>query len=182
MPTLNGLVYRLRAAATLASKGIFSSSSRFEGRSPLFHFRGQVHIGQHFSTRSLTFRSSIVVEPQASLTIKDRVFINQGVSIWAERDIEIGNRVLIGDLVCIYDSNAHEVVPGEAVRRSPVKIDDDVWIGRNALILPGVTIGRGSVVAAHSVVTKPVPSGVVVAGSPAKIIREFVVDDDFRRR
>jgi acetyltransferase-like isoleucine patch superfamily enzyme len=56
------------------------------------------------------------------------------------------------------------------VRVAPVDIGDDVWIGRGALVLPGVTIGDGAVVAAGAVVTKDVPAGSVVAGVPAKVV------------
>ena len=57
----------------------------------------------------------------------------------------------------------------------PVKIGNKVWIGAHATILPGVTIGDGAVVAAGAVVTKDVPSNVVVAGVPAKVIKEIEI-------
>jgi len=59
------------------------------------------------------------------------------------------------------------------VRSAPVTIEDDVYIGMNSLLLKGIRIGKGSVVAACSVVTRDVPPGVVVAGNPAKVVREF---------
>jgi acetyltransferase-like isoleucine patch superfamily enzyme len=54
-----------------------------------------------------------------------------------------------------------------------VIIDDDAWIGAGALVLKGVHIGRGAIVAAHSVVTKDVPPFVLVAGSPARVVRKL---------
>ena len=59
------------------------------------------------------------------------------------------------------------------IKASPVVIDDDVWIGFNCTILKGVKIGKGSVIAACSVVTKDVPPNVIVAGNPAKIVKSI---------
>ncbi|RYH70872.1 MAG: acyltransferase [Alcaligenaceae bacterium] len=176
-----GLKYRAVGAIALALRGIRAPTARFEGRPPILRISGRMAVGRNFSTRTLQFRSSIVVGTNGQFIVGDNVFINQGSTIWAEDSIEIGDRVLIGDLACIYDSGAHEVEPGRVVDTRPVTISSDVWIGRNALILPGVTIGRGSVVAAHSVVTKSIPEGVLVAGNPARVVRTFSVPDDFRR-
>jgi acetyltransferase-like isoleucine patch superfamily enzyme len=103
-----------------------------------------------------------------------------GVCINAREMVEIGSNVLIAANVSIVDSNGHEVSLPDPLKRiftrgetSPVKICDGVWVGANSIILPGVTIGEGSVVAAGSVVSKSVPSNVLVAGVPAKIIREI---------
>jgi acetyltransferase-like isoleucine patch superfamily enzyme len=60
-------------------------------------------------------------------------------------------------------------------------LGDNVWIGRAAIVLPGVTIGDHSMVAAGSVVTKDVPPRVVVAGNPAKVVREITASDEWRR-
>jgi maltose O-acetyltransferase len=62
-----------------------------------------------------------------------------------------------------------------------VHIGDNVWIGRSAIILPGVTIGDNAVVAAGAVVTKDVPDATLVAGNPARVVRTLVVDDGWRR-
>lgn len=90
--------------------------------------------------------------------------------------IEIGNNVMMGPRVGIYAENhvfSRTDIPmkEQGVERRFVKIEDDVWIASNSVILAGVTIGRGSVVAAGSVVTRDVPPYSVVAGSPAVIIR-----------
>ena len=79
--------------------------------------------------------------------------------------------------MCIRDSchiGAGAVVAGvlEPPSKQPVIIEDEVLIGANAVILEGVKIGKGAVVAAGSVVTEEVPAGVVVAGSPAKVVKD----------
>ena len=59
----------------------------------------------------------------------------------------------------------------------PIKVGNNVWIGANVCVLPGVTIGDGTVIGAGSVVNKDIPSGVVVAGNPCKVIRKITEDD-----
>jgi acetyltransferase-like isoleucine patch superfamily enzyme len=70
-------------------------------------------------------------------------------------------------------SNPDELISRQRVSTAPIVIDDDVWIGGNAVILPGVHIGRHSVVGAGSVVTKDVPPYTVVAGNPARVLRQI---------
>ncbi|KAH7466001.1 hypothetical protein KRP22_014984 [Phytophthora ramorum] len=90
--------------------------------------------------------------------------------------ITIGDRVLIAPNVQLYTAS-HPLDP--EVRSSgievgkPITIEDDVWIGGNAVVVPGVTIGRGSVIGAGSVVTKDVPPMCVYAGNPAKFIKKI---------
>lgn len=92
--------------------------------------------------------------------------------------VTIGQNVVISERVAIRDSDNH-VVWDEASKKdkeakpmtSPVVIEDHVWIGMNAIILKGVTIGEGSIVAAGSVVNKDVPAHCMVAGVPAKVIK-----------
>lgn len=94
--------------------------------------------------------------------------------------ITIGNNVLIGPNCGLYTPNhafdAKERAEGYE-RSLPITIGDDVWIGGNVSIIGGVTIGSGSIIAAGSVVIKDIPSGVIVAGNPAKVIREITDDD-----
>jgi maltose O-acetyltransferase len=116
------------------------------------------------------------------LILGDGVFLNSGSGVHAEHSIEIGNRVRIADLACVYDTDYHQVVPGAEVRVEGVVIEDEVWIGRGAVVLPGVSVGRGSVIAAGAIVTEDVPEGCVVAGNPARPIRHFSVPPDFQRR
>jgi acetyltransferase-like isoleucine patch superfamily enzyme len=107
-----------------------------------------------------------------NLTIGKRVFINSGCKFQDQGGISIGDDVLIGHNVVIATLN-HSFDPehrGDLEPR-PVKIGNKVWIGANATILPGVTIGDGAIVAAGAVVTKDVASLTVVGGVPAKLIK-----------
>jgi acetyltransferase-like isoleucine patch superfamily enzyme len=125
------------------------------------------------------------------LSIDHHSFLGPRSRIWCTERIEIGSHVLISHDVDIHDSNAHSlrwqdrrqeiaarfergdhsVPPG--VPTAPIYIHDDVWIGFKSSILKGVTIGRGAVVAAGSVVTKDVPPFTLVAGNPARVIRDL---------
>lgn len=88
--------------------------------------------------------------------------------------VTIGNRVTItgGVAFLTHDGTGYHVRDerGRRYRYAPITIGDDVFVGQNAILLPGVRIGHGSIVAAGSVVTKSVPDGMVVGGNPAKII------------
>jgi acetyltransferase-like isoleucine patch superfamily enzyme len=90
--------------------------------------------------------------------------------------IEIGDNVMISPRVSIYSENHNfsdpkMAVMDQGVTRSFVKIEDDCWIAANTIILAGVVVGKGAIVAAGSVVTKDVPPYSVVAGNPAKTVK-----------
>ncbi|MPQ45218.1 sugar O-acetyltransferase [Clostridium tarantellae] len=104
------------------------------------------------------------------------VYANFNLTLVDDCDIFIGNNVLIAPNVTI-SSGTHPINPD--IRRKqgqfnvPVNIGDNVWIGANSVILPGVTIGANSVIGAGSVVTKDIPSNVVAVGNPCKVLREI---------
>ncbi|MFP5207915.1 MAG: acetyltransferase [Acidobacteriota bacterium] len=113
------------------------------------------------------------------------VQINDYVHIASVNSIEIGNRVLIASHVFISDHN-HGRYSGPDSHSSPseppamrllcgaaVVIEDDVWIGDSVAILPGVTIGRGAVIGALSVVNRSVPAYCIAAGNPARVLKLF---------
>jgi len=107
-------------------------------------------------------------------------FAMTGGSICASEKIVIGDRVSVGANSAIVDTDFHPLQPDlrlaqpQGASASAVTIEDDVFIGMNCLILKGVKLGKGSVVGAGSVVTQNVPAGVVVAGNPARVIRENI--------
>ncbi len=113
-----------------------------------------------------------------SIEIGDGVQISNDAFIKSEGPgIRIGAGGLLGSEVTIYDSDFHELAVGRRRGGRPqmaeVELEEDVFVGDRVLILKGVRIGRGSVIGAGSVVSDPIPEGVVAAGNPARVIREL---------
>jgi lipopolysaccharide O-acetyltransferase len=117
------------------------------------------------------------------IKIGERVQMNDYVHISAIESVTIGNDVLIASHVYISD-NSHGSYKGDASDTSPyicpvnrpylvapVKISDRVWIGEGVIIMPGVTIGEGCVIGAHSIVSKSLPPNTISVGVPAKPIK-----------
>lgn len=109
----------------------------------------------------------------ATLKIGDNVAIGDRTEIHAGKEITIGANTLISWDCCILDRDYHKLMSDTELLK-PVKIGKNVWIGARSLIVKGVTIGDGAVIAAGSVVTKDVPPKALVGGNPAKIIKEDV--------
>jgi len=100
------------------------------------------------------------------------------VAICEHKSITIGENVLIGPFVEIFDSNFHALEPDKRGSSPPEDADDviienNVFIGSNAKIRKGVTIGRDSIIASGSIVTKDVPAGVIAGGNPARILKSL---------
>ena len=102
-------------------------------------------------------------------------YINHNANISCFEKIVIGNNVSISENVVIRDSDNHEIIGSKGFKTKPIVIGDNVWIGLNVIILKGVKIGNGAVIAAGSVVTKDVLPNTLVGGMPAKIIKEKIV-------
>lgn len=107
-----------------------------------------------------------------NIHIGKRVFINMGCKFQDQGGIYIGDGTLIGHNVVLATLN-HAKSPSErsSMIPAPIHIGKDVWIGSNATVLPGVTIGDGAIIAAGAVVTKNVPERTIVGGVPATVIR-----------
>ena len=101
-------------------------------------------------------------------------YCNAGTQIRCTHSIKIGDRVAIARDVYIMDSDSHQINDPAHTPDQAICIGNDVWIGARAIILKGVTIGDGAIIAAGAVVNKNVPAHSIVAGVPAKIIRENV--------
>jgi len=120
-----------------------------------------------------------------SISIGDGTFIGEDAHITAINKIEIEKNVLFGKKVTVTD-NSHGSIDYQSINIPPlqrelvskgfVKISENVWLGDKVTILPNVIIGKNSIVAANSVVTKDVPENVIVAGIPAKIIK--IIEDE----
>ncbi len=106
---------------------------------------------------------------QGATLILGSGYINNNLRLSCFKRIEIGNNVAISENVTIWDSDCHCVRGKQDT--APVRICDNVWIGLNSVILKGVTIGEGSVIAAGSVVNRDIPSHTLAAGVPAVIKR-----------
>lgn len=101
-------------------------------------------------------------------------FINENVTITCANHVKIGNNAHIAREAVIRDYDGHYIETLDYRTSKPIEIGDNVWIGYRAMILKGVKIGNGAIIAANSVVTKDVPPYCIVAGNPAKIIRENI--------
>ena len=109
-----------------------------------------------------------------NIHIGKHVFINMGCKFQDQGGIFIGDGVLIGHNVVLATLNyAMQPERRSDMLPAPIHIGKRVWIGSNATVLPGVTIGDGAVVAAGAVVTRDVPANTVVGGVPAKVIRHI---------
>lgn len=107
-----------------------------------------------------------------NITFGKDVFLNSGCHFQDQGGITIGDGCLIGHNVVLVTIN-HDLMPENNRKNhyAPIHIENHVWIGSNATVLPGVTIGDWAVVAAGAVVTKDVPERTVVGGVPAKVIK-----------
>lgn len=125
------------------------------------------------------------------ISIGKNCFVGEHSRIWSAESVKIGDQVYISHNVNIHDTNSHSLDPklryahylailvGHPkindfdIQSREIIIDNDVWIGFNSVILKGVKIGRGAIVAAGSIVTKDIPEFVIVAGNPAKVIKDI---------
>jgi acetyltransferase-like isoleucine patch superfamily enzyme len=120
------------------------------------------------------FQFPVIITSPEMVDIGNDASIAGFVHIWGAGGVKIGDRVMVGTHASV-SSITHDYESPEmwqTVILRPVAIEDDVWIGSNAVILPGVTIGRGAVVGASAVVTHDVSPGDVVAGVPARVMRK----------
>ena len=152
--------------------------------------RNAIRVGAHTHLKGelLTFAHG------GEIAIGEYCYVGEQSHIWSASHIRIGDRVLISHNVSIFDSLTH---PVSAVQRhqhyrqiitsghpsridlkeAPVCIGNDAWIGCLAIILRGVTIGEGAIVGAGSVVSQDVPPFTIVAGNPARVVRELGPDE-----
>jgi acetyltransferase-like isoleucine patch superfamily enzyme len=148
---------------------------------------GRIDIGDNVTILNTLYQNAagiihktvLIAGDGALLRIGNDVGIS-GAILDARSSISIGDRCMLGANCSVYSSDYHPLHPADrhdrrasAVQTAPVTLENDVWIGANALILKGVTVGASSIVGAGSVVTKSVPPGVIVAGNPARIVKRI---------
>lgn len=160
------------------------------GAKKLAFLRGRVTIGQRFHQGIFSYVSSV-----SGLVIGDDVYIGKFCSIQVNG--RIGNGVLIANNVGVVGRRDHDIrALGVPIRRAPwigntptladhrinaIDIGDDVWIGFGAVVLSGVNIGRGAIIAAGAVVTDNVESYDIVAGNPAQHVGRRFSDEQIQR-
>jgi acetyltransferase-like isoleucine patch superfamily enzyme len=135
---------------------------------------GDIFLGNRVQILSHYARSVLAAKQGGTLKVGDRTFINYGVDIAATKHVHIGSDCLIGTHVIILDNDFHELT--DRTRRPegrPVFIGDGTWIGNRAIILPGITIGKGAIIGAGSVVTSDIPARTVAVGNPARVIKQL---------
>ena len=159
---------KLRSVAS----GVITVSTQFDGS---IRPMGRVRISLDNHCR---FGRDVVVEtgPDGQIKLGNNVRINAGSTIVSYSNVTIADDCMIGEYVSIRDAD-HGLDPGQLIRlqphnTKPIVIERDVWIGRGSVILKGVTLGKGSVVAANSVVTHDVEPLTIVGGVPAKVIKQ----------
>lgn len=166
----------------LTNKCLFEPTTTFGSKVKIrTHNKYQVSFGYNVS-----FFANIDCSERAKVTIGNNSTVRYKTNIQAKQSITIGNNVIISYNVIITDNNSHptdvesrnEMTNGdhngnlwsvEHAESSPVIIEDSVWIGRDVRVLKGVTIGKGSIVAAGAIVTKDVPPYSLCYGNPAQV-------------
>ena len=128
---------------------------------------------------STTVLPPLYIDYGKPVSIGKRCFIQQCCTFFGRGGITIGDDVFIGPKVNLITIN-HDVNPENrsATYGRPIVIEDKVWIGINATVLPGVRIGYGAIIGAGSVVTKDVPPMTIMAGNPARIIRKIETNEN----
>lgn len=124
----------------------------------------------------VVFYPGVWIIPGRNLIIGNDVDLAKDVIITTAGGVTIGDRTLIGYRTQILSAN-HEIPPiGEPIpisgtKYAPICIGNDVWLGANVIVLPGVTIGEGAIIAAGAVVTRDIPANSIAAGVPCKVVK-----------
>lgn len=141
---------------------------------PLIINQGVIHLGDEVRIWSNINKTKIFVDKGGTLTVGRNSRIN-GVHISVSQQVQIGNNVRIAPYCIIIDNDYHKIDDhfSDEGNRQPIIIEDDVWITMNCMIMKGVRIGRGAVIAAGAVVTRDVDPFTVVGGVPAKLIKNM---------
>ena len=164
----------------------FGAGSRID---PPFRFSGLnwISVGENVMVNSGCWMQVVrghADDKTAKLIIKSHAGIGMGAHISAARQVVIEEYVLLGRNVYISDhAHAYEDVAlpiaEQGINRiAPVTIGHETWLGENAVVLPGVTIGKHCVIGANSVVNRSIPDFSVAVGSPARVVKHYISDTD----
>jgi maltose O-acetyltransferase len=133
-------------------------------------------IGERVQLISTIATLELVSDEGGLLEIGSRTLVNFGCSLVATELVRIGANCHIGPYTMMLDNDFHRIEPERRLERppsAPIIVEDNVWIGARVIITSGTTVGEDSCVGAGSVVTSDVPRRTLVAGVPAKVIREL---------
>ena len=155
----------------------------------LVQTRNNKNLTLNIGLDSLVMGSVIFEKDYSSITIGNNTYIGPNTQIISAKSVIIGNNVQIAWGCTLLDHNSHSldfkirrmdlnnslngIINWDNVKKKPIIIGNDVWIGFNSIIMKGVSIGDGAIIAAGSVVTKDVPAFSIVGGNPAKIIKSI---------
>lgn len=148
--------------------------------------KDDIQIGTNFK-----LSGSLISSHGGKIKIGDHCLIGPNCVVGAVEYVEIGHNVMVSNNVIVIDNNNHPVNPTDRkimssvdysssfrswayAKSSPIIVCDNVWIGRNSIINKGVTIGENSIIACGSIVTKDVPPNCIVAGNPAKVVKNDI--------
>ena len=157
---------------------------------PSFNGPTKVYLGDDVRLSGhLTFSGArIFSEPE--IRIGDRTFIGHRTAFSVAKSVTVGSDVLIASGCWILDYSGHPLHPdlriaGEQVNPEevrPVRIEDKAWLGKDVIVLPGVTIGEGAVIGASTVVTKDVPPGGICVGNPGRLLPRTVYEPSIKSK
>jgi acetyltransferase-like isoleucine patch superfamily enzyme len=159
--------------ADASSIGLGKGSRIVEHGKIVLHPGSRLTIGQNTSIDRLC---EIVLEPDSELTIGDNVFVGSHSNIRVTGKMSIGNNCRVAQFVSLINGNygfmdRNSLIKDQPYQKGFLVVNDDVWIGVSATILPNVVIGRGAVIGAGAVVAKDVDEYSVIVGNPQKVIR-----------
>ncbi len=176
-----------RATCVLGSESRLTSSARIRNIRGVDEY---ITVANH----SVIAGELLVFAHAGSITVGDWCYVGEGSRIWSAATIRIGNRVMISHNVNIFDNLTHPLSATERhahfrqiavtghpkfidLAEKPVLIGDDAWIAAGAMVLRGVVIGEGAIVGAGAIVTSDVPPWTIVAGNPAKVLRQLTLEE-----
>lgn len=129
-----------------------------------------------FKGKQVRFFKGVIIQSPENVSVDDNSRIGDYVHMWGGGGITIGKNVLIATHSVItsqaHDINASLYIDSQVMK--PVNIEDNVWIGASAVVLPGVTVGKNSIIGAGAIVTKNILPNSIAQGVPAKVVKKLL--------
>ncbi|MDB5288266.1 MAG: acetyltransferase [Mucilaginibacter sp.] len=185
MITKYGIIGGIKLVFSLIYTKLFHSNSRLIRLPFDIRNKSNINLGENLTTGVGCRFEAYPLENKIALHIGRNVQMNDYVHITAMNNVHIGNNVLLASKIYISDcshgsysgdqNDSNPEIPpiDRKLIAKPIVIEDNVWLGEFVSVLPGVTIGKGSIIGANSVVTKNIPPYVIAVGIPAVPIKKF---------